>query len=74
MESLMTSSAKNNFQEKVNDIKTTFEVLDSSIIQSAKSASNVFSSIVKNIDIDVNNKVLISGVETSLLTKWKYNK
>lgn len=68
MESLMTSSAKNDFQEKVKDIKTTFEVLDSSIIQSAKSASNVFSSIVKNIDIDENNKVLISGVETSLLT------
>ena len=63
----IVSDVKDNFRDRIVDIKATFEVLNDSIEESAKAISNVFSSILPNIQIDYNDSVKINEVETPIL-------
>ncbi len=63
----IVSDVKDNFRDRIVDIKATFEVLNDSIEESAKVISNVFSSILPNIQIDYNDSVKINEVETPIL-------
>ena len=59
---------KTTFQDRVLDIKATFEVLNESIKESALSVSNVLSSELNNVEIDYSNKIDVNGIKTSSLT------
>lgn len=66
--SFIISNIQVDFQQRVKDVKATFEVLNESIQESAKSASNVLSSKVSNIEIDYDKTIEINSVKTPTLT------
>ena len=66
--SFIISNIQVDFQQRVKDVKATFEVLNESIRESAKSASNVFSSRINNIEIDYDRTIEINSVKTPMLT------
>ncbi|MFW2586603.1 methyl-accepting chemotaxis protein [Aliarcobacter butzleri] len=61
------SDVKLGFKERVIDIRATFEVLNDSIKESAKTVSNVFSVKLNNIEIDYSEKIELNGVQTATL-------
>ena len=61
------SDVKLGFKERVIDIRATFEVLNDSIKESAKTVSNVFSAKLNNIEIDYSEKIELNGVQTATL-------
>nr|WP_323666031.1 Cache 3/Cache 2 fusion domain-containing protein [Aliarcobacter butzleri] len=61
------SDVKLGFKERVIDIRATFEVLNDSIKESAKTVSNVFSVKLSNIEIDYSEKIELNGVQTVTL-------
>lgn len=68
LKNAILSDAKSDFQQRVKDVKSTFEVLNESIIESAKSASNVLSSKINNIEINYGKTVEIGAIKTPILT------
>uniref|UniRef100_UPI0009E80211 methyl-accepting chemotaxis protein n=1 Tax=Aliarcobacter cryaerophilus TaxID=28198 RepID=UPI0009E80211 len=68
VKNFITKDVKATFQDRVLDIKATFEVLNESIKESALSVSNVLSSQLNNIEIDYLNKIDVNGIKTSSLT------
>ena len=68
VKNFITKDVKTTFQDRVLDIKATFEVLNESIKESALSVSNVLSTQLKNLEIDHSNKIDINGFKTSSLT------
>ncbi|TLS95882.1 methyl-accepting chemotaxis protein [Aliarcobacter cibarius] len=63
----IVSDIQDDFQQRVKDVRSTFEVLNESIVQSAKSASNVLSSKISNIEIDYSKTIEINSVRTPIL-------
>ena len=61
------SDVKLGFKERVIDIKATFEVLNDSIKESAKTVANVFNVKLNNIEIDYSEKIELNGVQTATL-------
>ena len=68
VKNFITKDVKTTFQDRVLDIKATFEVLNESIKESALSVSNVLSSELNNVEIDYSNKIDVNGIKTSSLT------
>ncbi|WP_082744827.1 methyl-accepting chemotaxis protein, partial [Aliarcobacter cryaerophilus] len=68
VKNFITKDVKTTFQDRVLDIKATFEVLNESIKESALSVSNVLSSQLNNVEIDYSNKIDVNGIKTSSLT------
>uniref|UniRef100_UPI0009EDB986 methyl-accepting chemotaxis protein n=1 Tax=Aliarcobacter skirrowii TaxID=28200 RepID=UPI0009EDB986 len=68
VKNFITKDVKTTFQDRVLDIKATFEVLNESIKESALSVSNVLSSQLNNVEIDYSNKIDVNGIKTSPLT------
>ena len=68
LKNAILSDVKSDFQQRVKDVKSTFEVLNESIIESAKSASNVLSSKINNIEINYGKTVEIGAIKTPILT------
>ena len=68
VKNFITKDVENTFQDRVLDIKATFEVLNESIKDSALSASNVLSTQLNNLEIDHLNKIDVNGIKTSSLT------
>ncbi|MDD4329207.1 MAG: Cache 3/Cache 2 fusion domain-containing protein [Aliarcobacter sp.] len=64
----IVSDIQFDFQQRVKDVKATFEVLNESIRESAKSASNVFVSRISNIEIDYDKTIEINSIKTPTLT------
>ena len=64
----IVSDIQSDFQQRVKDVKATFEVLNESIRESAKSASSVLSSRISNIEIDYDKTIEINSVKTPTLT------
>jgi methyl-accepting chemotaxis protein-2 (aspartate sensor receptor) len=62
------SDIQSDFQERVKDVKATFEVLNESIQDSTKSASSVLASQINNIDIDYTKSIEINSTKTPVLT------
>ncbi|NWF66785.1 MAG: Cache 3/Cache 2 fusion domain-containing protein [Campylobacterales bacterium] len=67
VQNFITSNVKSDFQKRVSDIRATFEVLNNSIVESAKTASNVFESKFSNFEIDYDTTVEINSVKTATL-------
>ncbi|AXK49771.1 chemotaxis protein [Aliarcobacter trophiarum LMG 25534] len=67
VKNFITKDVKITFQDRVLDIKATFEVLNESIKESALSISNVFTTQLNNIEIDNVNKIDVNGTKTSIL-------
>ncbi len=67
VKNFIISDVREDFQKRVIDIRATFEVLNESIKESAKSASNVLSSRITNIEIDYENKIEINSIKTPIL-------
>ena len=68
VKNFIIKDVKTTFQDRVLDIKATFEVLNESIKESALSVSNVLSSQLNNVEIDYSNKIDVNGIKTSSLT------
>ena len=68
VKNFITKDVKTTFQDRVLDIKATFEVLNESIKESALSVSNVLSFELNNVEIDYSNKIDVNGIKTSSLT------
>ncbi|NCB11549.1 MAG: methyl-accepting chemotaxis protein [Erysipelotrichia bacterium] len=68
VKNFITKDVKTTFQDRVLDIKATFEVLNESIKESVLSVSNVLSSELNNVEIDYSNKIDVNGIKTSSLT------
>ena len=64
----IVSDIQSDFQQRVKDVKATFEVLNESIRESAKCASSVLSSRINNIEIDYDKTIEINSVKTPTLT------
>ena len=65
VKNFITTDVKNTFQDRVLDIKATFEVLNESIKESALSVSNVLSTQLNNLEIDHSNKIDVNGIKTA---------
>ena len=68
VKNFIIKDVKTTFQDRVLDIKATFEVLNESIKESTLSVSNVLSSQLNNVEIDYSNKIDVNGIKTSSLT------
>ena len=68
VKNFIIKDVKTTFQDRVLDIKATFEVLNESIKESTLSVSNVLSSELNNVEIDYSNKIDVNGIKTSSLT------
>jgi len=67
------SDVKLGFKERVIDIRATFEVLNDSIKESAKTVSNVFSVKLNNIEIDYSEKIVASCFDSFYIDRLIQN-
>jgi|GEM_PF-5509376 len=67
VKNLIVSDIEDTLTNRIMDIRSSIDVLNESIRESATTSLNVLKSQIKNISIDTSSKVTINGIQTSTL-------